>query len=95
MSHAVETHQRFTIAAFIATSTLIFLAVGRPVQVLVVVGALNGLILPIGLGVLLVAAHRVTIVGKYRHPVWLTVFGVAVTIAVAALGAHSLITGFR
>lgn len=95
MSPAVEKHQRFIIAAFITTSTLIFLAVGRPVQVLVIAGALNGLILPIGLGVLLVAAHRAAIVGKYRHPVWLTAFGIAVTIAVAALGAHSLINGFR
>jgi Mn2+/Fe2+ NRAMP family transporter len=94
LSSAIEQHQRVVIAAFIATSTLIFLAVGRPVQVLVIAGAFNGLILPVGLGVLLIAAHRRSIVGNYRHPLWLTVFGVAVTVAVAALGIRTLITGF-
>jgi Mn2+/Fe2+ NRAMP family transporter len=94
LSSAIEQHQRVVIAAFIATSTLIFLAVGRPVQVLVIAGAFNGLILPVGLGVLLIAAHRRSIVGNYRHPLWLTVFGAAVTVAVAALGIRTLITGF-
>jgi Mn2+/Fe2+ NRAMP family transporter len=94
LSSSIEKHQRLVIAAFIATSTLIFLAVGRPVQVLVIVGAFNGLILPIGLAVLLIAAHQPRIVGTYRHPVWLTLFGAAVTLAVAALGIRTLITGF-
>ena len=94
LSPAIEKHQRAVIAAFIATSTIVFLAVGRPVQVLVIVGAFNGLILPVGLAVLLIAAHRPGIVGTYRHPLWLTVFGAAVALAVAALGFRTLITGF-
>lgn len=94
LSSFIEAHQRLVIALFIATSTLVFLVVGRPVQVLVIAGAFNGLILPVGLGVLLVAAHRRAIVGSYRHPLWLTVFGAAVTVAVAALGVRTLLTSF-
>ena len=42
-------------------------AEGRDCGVLVVVGALNGLILPIVLGSLLLAAKKEKIVGAYRH----------------------------
>ncbi len=89
----IEQWQRTTIIAFILVSTIVFLAVGRPVQVLVLVGALNGLVLPVALGAMLVAAQRRTIVGSYRNPLWLTLFGAAVTIAVAALGVYALVSG--
>jgi Mn2+/Fe2+ NRAMP family transporter len=92
VSGAVERHWRATVIAFIAVSAATFLVIGRPVKVLVLVGALNGLILPVSLGAMLVAAHRRAIVGEYRHPVWLTAAGVGVAIAMAALGVWTLIT---
>lgn len=91
----VERRQREVIGAFIAISLISFLLVGRPVQVLVAAGALNGLILPVGLAVLLVAAHRRPIVGEYRHPAWLTAYGAVAAAAVAALGGYTLVTGLR
>ena len=45
-----ERHTTALIVAFIVLSTAIFLTVGRPVAVLIAVGALNGLILPVSLG---------------------------------------------
>jgi Mn2+/Fe2+ NRAMP family transporter len=87
---AVERHWTRAVVAFIVVSTAIFLAVGRPVRVLVLVGALNGLILPVSLGVTLVAAHRRAIVGDYRHPAWLTALGVLVVASMAALGGWTL-----
>ncbi|HEU5184210.1 MAG TPA: NRAMP family divalent metal transporter [Gemmatimonadaceae bacterium] len=80
------------IIAFIVLSTAIFLIVGRPVAILVLVGAVNGLILPVSLGVMLVAAHRASIVGDYRHARWLTVAGVIVAVAMTALGVRALLT---
>src|SRR5688500_10115010 len=80
------------IIAFIALSTVIFLLVGRPVAVLILVGAINGLILPISLGAMLVAAHRTGIVGDYRHPRWLTAAGVFVAGTMALLGARAVLT---
>lgn len=80
---ADERRARALIVIWIAVSAGAFLVVGRPVQVLIVAGAVNALVLPLGLGVLLVAAHRHPLVGEYRHPRWLTACGV-VTVALTA-----------
>ena len=92
MSSAIDRHASATIIGFIVVSTAVFLIVGRPVKTLVLVGALNALILPLSVGVMLVAAHRVGIVGEYRHPRWLTVLGVFVAISMAVLGGHTIVT---
>ncbi|HET6681257.1 MAG TPA: NRAMP family divalent metal transporter [Gemmatimonadaceae bacterium] len=88
----LDRHWRSVIVAFIAASSLVFAGVGRPVAILILVGALNGLILPISLGVMLVAAHRRDIVGEYRHPRMLTWAAAAVTLVMAGLGVWVLVT---
>ncbi len=75
------------VTGFIALSTVIFLMIGRPVRTLVMVGALNGLILPLALGTMLVAAHRKGVVGDYRHPKLLTALGAVAALAMAVAGA--------
>ena len=92
LAGVVDRHRPRAIIAFIALSTLVFLLIGRPVKVLIAVGALNGLILPLSLGVMLVAARRRRIVGDYVHPAWLTAAGAAVALAMAGLGAWVLAT---
>ncbi|MGG3957084.1 NRAMP family divalent metal transporter [Bhargavaea massiliensis] len=89
----LEKYQKWIIIGFIAISTLVFVLVGRPVKILILVGSLNGLILPISLGVMLVAAYRTKIVGDYKHPLWMTIFGVIIVIAMAYMGVYSLING--
>lgn len=79
-SAKLEANYRWLIIAFIVFSTLVFVIVGRPVFILVIVGTLNGLILPITLTVTLIAAHKKQIVGDYKHPLWMTLFGVVVVI---------------
>jgi Mn2+/Fe2+ NRAMP family transporter len=80
------------IIAFILVSTIIFLLVGRPVAILILVGALNALVLPLSMAVALAAAHRRSIVGEYRHPLWLTLSGVVVMLSMAAMGGWVLFT---
>jgi Mn2+/Fe2+ NRAMP family transporter len=92
---ALDRRWRELIIAFIAVSTLVFAVVGRPVKTLILVGALNGLILPISLGVMLVAANRRSIVGDYRHPISLTICGWLVAAAMAVMGGVALVTGLR
>jgi Mn2+/Fe2+ NRAMP family transporter len=92
MARGIDRYWARGVVAFIAISAAVFLLVGRPVRVLVLVGALNGLILPLSLGVMLVAAHRGKIVGEYRHPRWLTALGALVALAMLVLGVHTLIT---
>lgn len=79
------------IIGFILVSTLVLATIGRPAQVLVFVGTLNGLILPISLGLILLAAYRSDIVGDYKHPKWMTVCGLIVVIAMAVLSGMTLI----
>jgi Mn2+/Fe2+ NRAMP family transporter len=87
-----ERHTRAMIVGFIVLSTAVFLAVGRPVAVLIVVGALNGLILPVSLGAMLVASRRPALLGGYRHPASLTAAGAVVVTAMAALGVYTVVT---
>jgi len=88
----VDRHWTWAIIAFITLSTIVFLIVGQPVRILLFVGALNGLILPISLGVMLVASRHRTIVGDYRHSTVLTLAGVIVATSMAAMGVWSLWT---
>jgi Mn2+/Fe2+ NRAMP family transporter len=73
------------VAAFVAASLALFLLLGRPVPLLILAGALNGLILPGTLLVTLVAARRSELLAGYRHPAWLAGSGwVALAVAAAA-----------
>ncbi len=85
----IEKYHNWVIIAFIVMSTTTFALVGKPVNVLILVGALNALILPLALGIILVAAHKKEIVGTYKHPRWLTVTG---AIVVVLMGYLSIIT---
>jgi Mn2+/Fe2+ NRAMP family transporter len=90
-SGGVERHARLAIVLFTLVSTGLFLAVGRPVRLLILAGALNGLVLPVSLGVMLVAAYRREVVGDYRHPVGLALAGALTALLMAALGAYTLV----
>ncbi|MTH52846.1 hypothetical protein GKZ89_05440 [Bacillus mangrovi] len=84
-SPVIQKYQKATIIAFILISATVFTILGNPVQLLLLAGALNGLILPVTLAVMLVAAYKKTIVGDYKHPLWLTVFGIIIVIVMAYL----------
>ncbi|WP_242614901.1 NRAMP family divalent metal transporter [Priestia megaterium] len=89
-SEKLNKNSNWIIIGFIIISTLSFVLIGKPVKVLLLVGAINGLILPIALGTLLVAAYKKSIVGEYKHPLWLTISGVLVVIVMALMGGYTL-----
>lgn len=82
-SDKVEKNYRWFVIAFIVFSTFVFAIVGQPVKTLILVGTLNGFILPITLLVMIIAAHKKSIVGDYKHPMWMSVFG-AIVVAMTA-----------
>jgi Mn2+/Fe2+ NRAMP family transporter len=92
VSPPVERRARTAIVAFIGLSTLIFLLVGRPVRVLVLAGAVNGVILPVALLTMVAASRRPAIVGAYRHPAWLTAAGVLTALGMLGLAARTVWT---
>jgi Mn2+/Fe2+ NRAMP family transporter len=72
---------RLLISIIIIFSTIVFVVIGKPVEVLVAAGALNGLILPVALAVILVASGKARLTGNYTHPTWMKVAGwIVVTI---------------
>ena len=88
----LERRRGTLVVAFILVSTLVFLAAGAaPVPLLIFAGAFNGLILPIGVGVMLwVALRREDLLGGYRYPRWLAVIGLAGWLLTIYLGWRSL-----
>ncbi len=88
---SIEKNENWWIIGFIAVSTLIMTILGGAAKLLVLAGAVNGLILPISLGVCLVAAKNKRIMGEdYRHPTWLFVLGIIVVLVAAYVGVTSL-----
>jgi Mn2+/Fe2+ NRAMP family transporter len=87
----IDASQRTAIVSFIALATIAFLILGRPVKTLIIVGALNGMILPLALAAILLAAHRSKIVGQYRHPYSLTLFGALVVLVMTAMSVYTII----
>lgn len=81
----------FTIG-FIVVSTLAYVLIGQPQTLLVLVGALNGLILPITLAVMLIASKKKSIVGNYEHPMVLFYLGWIVTALSFYLGVTTMVT---
>ena len=90
---AIEKNENWVIIAFIAVSTVIMLLLGQPATLLVLAGALNGLILPITLGICLIAAKKKSIMGEnYKHPMWLWILGIVVVIISAYLGITTFVS---
>ena len=88
----IERNRNCWIIGFIVVSTAVLVTVGKPAAVLVFVGTLNGLILPIALALILLAAYRSNIVGSYKHPICLAFAGWFVVIIMAILSGKTIIS---
>jgi Mn2+/Fe2+ NRAMP family transporter len=82
--------QRWLTVLFVALSAIVFIVRGQPVQTLVVVGLVNSFVLPFALAIILWASRKPALVGAYRHPIWLTVFGGIVAAATLTFGLYAL-----
>lgn len=72
---SLENKSNYLVIGFMLISMVIFLALGNPVRLLIFAGTVNGFILPVGLGIILVAARNKRILGDYDHPLWLQIAG--------------------
>jgi Mn2+/Fe2+ NRAMP family transporter len=87
-----EKYQRVVTTLFILISMCIFAFLQQgAVQLLVIAGALNGLILPISLALLLTAVLKKKLIGNYKHPVWLSVIGWFVVLIMGIMGAKAIV----
>lgn len=84
-------YERWCISIFIIISTVVFVWIGKPRQLLIAAGAINGLILPIALSMVLVAATKTRLMKGYKHPLWMQISGWVVVIAMSWLGVKAII----
>jgi Mn2+/Fe2+ NRAMP family transporter len=91
MHKSIYNKTNIIVITFIVVSTLVFLFLGKPVTLLIVAGALNGLILPIILTTILIASKRKSIVGDYHHPAWMLIFGILAVLVTIATGVYTII----
>lgn len=85
-------HDRSITIVFIVLSLLILLIVGRPVDLLVWAGTINGVILPFGLALILVAITKGVLPNDYKHPKWLTASGWMVVLIMGYFVVSSIVT---
>lgn len=88
----VTDYERWTVVGFILVSLGGFLLLGaEPVRLLIFAGAFNGLILPVGFGLLLwVAARRRDLMDGYRYPTWLIGIGLVAWAVSIYIGYEAL-----
>lgn len=83
---ALAKYERWCISVFIILTTAIFVFVGKPKQLLILAGAVNGLILPVALAVILIAATQKTLMKGYQHPLWMQLSGWIVVAMMSWMG---------
>lgn len=84
----IKQHHKLTTLLFIALSTALFIIIGKPVPLLLLAGAVNGLVLPYALTLILIAAHKKSLSALYRHPLWLTVLGWIVVVVMSYMSGY-------
>ena len=84
-------YERLCISIFIILSTLIFVSIGKPKQLLIFAGAINGLILPIALAIILIAANKPRLMKGYLHPLWMQMSGWVVVAVMSWMGYLTII----
>ncbi|HWI90307.1 MAG TPA: NRAMP family divalent metal transporter [Flavisolibacter sp.] len=88
-------YERLCISTFIVLSTIIFVWVGRPKQLLIFAGAINGIILPIALGIILIAATKTKLMNGYKHPLWMQLCGWVVVLIMSWMGYKTIVETFQ
>ena len=94
LNKRIEEKNNMLIVGFIVISTLIFLIVGQPVKILVWAGTINGFILPVGLSLVLLASRKTSIIGDYKHPLWLQIAGWGVVLVMFGFTISTLVSKF-
>ena len=87
--------ERLCISIFIVLTTCIFVMIGKPKELLLLAGAFNGLILPVALAIILIAATKKRIMKGYRHPVWMQAAGWVVVVAMSWMGFETISDSIR
>ncbi len=87
-------HERFAISGFILISTSLFIWIGKPKELLLYAGLINGFILPFALAIMLIASRRIPILKQYKYPLWIEASGWIVVALMGSMSVYALIESF-
>lgn len=91
----LDKYNRFVVISFIIFSTLTFCFLGQsPTNLLILAGTINGWILPVTLLIMIAAAHKKSIVGDYKHPKIMSIFGIFIVILMSYLAILTMLKLF-
>lgn len=83
--------ERVMITLFIILSTSLFVILGKPKELLLAAGLVNGFILPFALGVMLVASRRLPLLRQFKYPLWIELSGWAVVLLMGSMSVYAAI----
>jgi Mn2+/Fe2+ NRAMP family transporter len=86
-----EKYERWYISIFIIISTLVFVFIGKPKELLLFAGIANGFILPFALAIILIAATKTSLMKEYKHPLWMQLAGWIVVFLMSGMSIAALL----
>ncbi|MEI7960435.1 MAG: NRAMP family divalent metal transporter [Chitinophagaceae bacterium] len=84
-------NERMMISAFIILATTLFVILGKPKELLLMAGLVNGFILPFALSIMLIAGRRLPILKKFKYPLWIEVMGWLVVLVMGTMSVFALL----
>ena len=86
----IKKNSKWFVIGFIAVSTVIMVVLGGAKRLVILAGAVNGIILPVSLACMLLGCNKKEIVGDYKHPKWLAILGWIIVVILGYLAIKAL-----
>jgi Mn2+/Fe2+ NRAMP family transporter len=83
--------ERIIISAFIIFTTFVFVLLGKPKELLLMAGLVNGFILPFALAIMLIASRKLPILKQYAYPYWIQMSGWLVVLLMGTMSVFAVI----
>jgi len=84
-------NERKVITAFIVISTSLFVILGKPKELLLMAGLVNGFILPFALSIMLIAGRKLPSLKQFKYPLWIELMGWMVVAIMGSMSVFALI----
>ena len=91
IQHKIIQQERWVISGFIVFTTLFFVVLGKPKELLLMAGLVNGLILPFALAIMLIASRKLPVLTKYTYPIWIQISGWLVVVIMGSMSIFAII----
>ena len=91
LKSSIVKSEKTIITLFIVLSTLIFAIVGKPKELLLMAGLLNGFILPFALAIMLIASRKLPVLKQFKYPLWIELSGWAVVLLMGSMSVFAVI----